>query len=424
MSLYHVSVYGLLIINADDAVYFLQIDYIIDYQENMRDRDVLPKVKPGYMKDLIPSSAPEEGESFDKIMTDIERVIMPGVTHWQSPRFHAYFPTGSSYPSMLADMLCRAIACVGFSWISGPSCTELETHVMDWLCKLLGLPEIFLSESSSGKKQTGGGVIQGSASEAVLCAMLAAKKKAVDELLEENCGKMTEKEAEAKLIGYCSDQAHSSVEKGFMLAGIAYRKLESDESASLRGETVREAIATDKAAGLRPIFVCSTSGSTTSCAVDDHKGIGKLCLENDMWMHIDAAYAGSACVCPEYRYLIDGVEYAQSFNFNPHKWLLVNFDCSALFVKDRNMLINAFTIDPEYLKNHATDSGMVTDYRNWQIPLGRTFRSLKVWFVLRSYGKKGLQEYIRTHCKLAKQFEKGLLDDGRFDIVAPVHLGK
>eukprot|EP01135_Chromosphaera_perkinsii_P008762 Nk52_evm95s1444 gene=Nk52_evmTU95s1444 len=400
---------------------YQMIDYIVDYQESLRDRPVLPQIEPGYMKKLIPRDMPEVGESYDKIMADVEEIIMPGVTHWQSPRFHAYFPTGCSYPSMLADMLCRSIACIGFSWISGPSCTELETHVMDWLAKLLDLPRQFLSVSESGQDQCGGGVIQGSASEAILCCMLAAKKRASEKLMSER--NISRNEAEALLVGYCSDQAHSSVEKGFLIAGLEFRKLESDANACLQAPVLLQEIKEDREKGLVPIFVCSTAGTTTSCAIDDHVGIGKISKDYGMWMHIDAAYAGSACICPEYRDTINGVEFADSFNFNPHKWLLVNFDCSALFVKDRNALINAFSIDPEYLKNHASDSGMVTDYRNWQIPLGRTFRSLKLWFVMRAYGKKGLQDYVRTHCRLAQLFKEKIEADGRFEVVAPVKFG-
>ncbi|XP_053206409.1 aromatic-L-amino-acid decarboxylase-like [Panonychus citri] len=386
------------------------VDYVCDYLDNIRDRPVLPSVEPFYLEKLLPDSAPEQGETWPEIFKDIEKLIMPGMTHWHSPRFHAYFPTANSYPSILADILTGALGCIGFSWIASPACTELEMSMMDWLGKMLNLPEEFLFSSGGN----GGGVIQGTASEATLVTMLAARSEAL--------GKMSnETKSLDKLVAYCSTQSHSSVERAGLLAAVKISGLEPDENLSLRGSTLLEAIQSDRAKGLIPFFVVATLGTTNSCAFDNITEIGKICQQEGIWMHIDAAYAGSAFICPEYQHYLNGVEFADSFNMNPHKWLLINFDCSALWLKNRNLLAGAFNVDPLYLKHDK--QGQVPDYRHWQIPLGRRFRSLKMWFVLRIYGVKGLQEYIRKHVKLAHDFEDLLKTDQRFEITNPVVLG-
>uniref|UniRef100_A0A8C5DTS8 Aromatic-L-amino-acid decarboxylase n=1 Tax=Gouania willdenowi TaxID=441366 RepID=A0A8C5DTS8_GOUWI len=346
------------------------VDLVADYLENIEDRPVYPDVEPGYLRSLIPTEAPQDPENYEDIIKDVERVIMPGITHWHSPNFFAYFPTASSYPAMLADMLCGAIGCIGFSWAASPACTELETVMLDWLGKMLQLPECFLA----GTHGQGGGVIQGTASEATLMSLLAARCKAVRRIQATNSD-MSEMEILSKLVAYTSDQ------------------------------------------------FCATLGTTPSCAFDKTEELGPLCNEENMWMHIDAAYAGSAFICPEFRPLLNGVEFADSFNFNPHKWLLINFDCSAMWVKKRADLIGAFKMDPLYLKHENQESGLVTDYRHWQIPLGRRFRSLKMWFVFRMYGLNGLQAYIRKHVVLAKEFESLVRADKRFEICADVVLG-
>nr|XP_061789331.1 aromatic-L-amino-acid decarboxylase-like isoform X5 [Nerophis lumbriciformis] len=301
------------------------VDFVADYLENLEQRPVYPDVEPGYLRSLIPTEAPLEPETYDDIMKDVERVIMPGITHWQSPYFYAYFPAASSYPAMLADMLCGAIGCIGFSWAASPACTELETVMLDWLGRMLQLPECFIA----GTHGHGGGVIQ----------------------------------------------------------------------------------------------FCATLGTTSSCAFDHIAELGPICNKENMWMHVDAAYAGSAFVCPEFRPLLNGVEFADSFNMNAHKWLLVNFDCSTMWVKKRQDLIGAFKVDPLYLRHENQESGLVTDYRHWQIPLGRRFRSLKMWFVFRMYGLQGLQAHIRKHVSLAKEFECLVRADKRFEICAEVIMG-
>ncbi|XP_066152705.1 aromatic-L-amino-acid decarboxylase-like [Euwallacea fornicatus] len=392
------------------------IDYTAEYLENIRDRRVLPEVQPGYLRPLIPDSAPEKPENWEEVLKDVERVIMPGVTHWHSPRFHAYFPTANSYPAIVADILSGAIACIGFSWIASPACTELEVVMLDWLGKALGLPEEFLA-CSKGK---GGGVIQGTASEATLVALLGAKAKAVAMAKKEHPD-MKESDIVAKLVGYTSSQSHSSVERAGLLGGVKLRSLQPDESNKLRGETVEQAIKEDREAGLIPFYCVATLGTTSSCTFDRLDEIGPVCNENDVWLHVDAAYAGSAFICPEYRYLMKGIERADSFNFNPHKWLLVNFDCSAMWLKDPSWLVNAFNVDPLYLKHEQ--QGSAPDYRHWQIPLGRRFRALKLWFVLRLYGLENLQAHIRKHIALAHYFENLVRSDDRFEITEEVIMG-
>uniref|UniRef100_A0A8C6R215 Aromatic-L-amino-acid decarboxylase n=2 Tax=Nannospalax galili TaxID=1026970 RepID=A0A8C6R215_NANGA len=394
------------------------VDYIADYLEGVEGRQVYPDVKPGYLRPLIPSTAPQEPERFEDIINDIEKIIMPGVTHWHSPYFFAYFPTASSYPSMLADMLCGAIGCVGFSWAASPACTELETVMMDWLGKMLELPEAFLA----GKASQGGGVIQGSASEATLVALLAARSK-VTHQLQATSPELTQGAIMEKLVAYSSDQAHSSVERAALIGGVKLKAIPSDGNFSMRASALREAMEQDKAAGLIPFFVVATLGTTSCCSFDSLLEVGPICNQEGMWLHIDAAYAGSAFICPEFRYLLNGVEFADSFNFNPHKWLLVNFDCSTMWVKKRTDLTEAFKTDPVYLKHSHQDSGLITDYRHWQIPLGRRFRSLKMWFVFRMYGVKGLQAHIRKHVQLSHEFESLVCQDPRFEICAEVILG-
>lgn len=389
------------------------LKYVIDYHKKIRERRVLPDVKPGFMRKLLPDHAPQTPEKWDQVYKDIERVVMPGVTHWHHPHFYAYFPTANSYPALLADILSDTIACIGFTWASCPSCTELEVIVMDWLAKVLDLPERFLSTSPG----FGGGVIQGTASEATLVAVLSARTKFLNRIKEKNPG-MEDGVALTKLIAYTSRQSHSSVERAYMIALVKYRILETDEKQSLRGDTLKKAIDEDRAKGLTPFFICATLGTTSSCAFDNCKEIGLVSEQEDIWMHIDAAYAGSSFICPEYRPLLDGVEHADSFNFNPHKWMQVTFDCSTMWVKNSKEISQAFSVEPVYLKHE--NEGHMPDYRHWHVPLGRRFRSLKLWFVLRLFGVKGLQDIIREDIKLAHKFEDYIRKDPRFEIFGEV----
>ncbi|CDQ64949.1 unnamed protein product [Oncorhynchus mykiss] len=393
------------------------VDLIADYLENIEQRPVYPDVEPGYLRSLIPEEAPEEPDTYEDVVKDIERVIMPGVTHWHSPYFYAYFPTANSFPAMLADMLSGAIGCIGFSWAASPACTELETVMMDWLGKMLKLPEDFIA----GTHGQGGGVIQGTASEATLVALLAARSRAVRMILASD-PQRPETGITSKLVAYSSDQAHCSVERAGMIAGVRMKKIPTEQSDkyAVQGETLRRMIQEDKAAGLIPFYFCATLGTTPSYkAKVISSGIIRP-LDKTLLLSSSKKYH---CLLATQVQTMFGLGFADSFNFNPHKWLLVNFDCSTMWVRKRSDLIGAFKMDPLYLKHDHQESGLVTDYRHWQIPLGRRFRSLKMWFVFRMYGLKGLQDYIRKHVELAKEFESLVRADQRFEISADVVLG-
>ncbi|XP_021702105.1 histidine decarboxylase isoform X2 [Aedes aegypti] len=393
------------------------VDYIADYLQNIRERRVLPDVKPGYMSNLLPESAPLEGEPWQAIFDDVERVIMPGVTHWQSPHMHAYFPALNSFPSLLGDMLADAINCLGFTWASSPACTELESIVMNWLGKMIGLPDDFLHIPGVSK---GGGVIQTTASEATLVCLLAGRTQAIRRFHEHSPGQQ-DAEINARLVAYCSDQAHSSVEKAALIGLVRMRFIEADENLSLAGRALEEAIEEDIKQGLIPFWVCATLGTTGACAFDNLSEVGDVCLKYKLWLHVDAAYAGSAFICPEFRIWLKGIAKADSIAFNPSKWLMVHFDCTTMWVKNSGALHRTFNVEPLYLQHE--NSGMAIDYMHWQIPLSKRFRALKLWFVIRNYGIKGLQKHIREGVRLAQKFEALVLADHRFEIPAARHLG-
>ncbi|XP_043257922.1 aromatic-L-amino-acid decarboxylase-like [Colletes gigas] len=392
------------------------IDFVANYTETLREKNVLPDVEPGYLSELIPKEAPQEAETWQEVLKDVERYIIPGVTHWNSPHFHAFYPTANSYPAIVGEILSSGISCIGFSWLASPACTELEVITMNWLGKLLGLPNEFLNCSEG----PGGGVIQGSASEATIVCLLAAKEQKTRQMKRLH-PEWDENFIRNKLVAYTSDQSNSSVEKAGILASVPMKLLPVDDKCALRGETLLKAIKEDLEKGLIPCYVVATLGTTGTCAFDNLEELGPICNEYDIWIHVDAAYAGAAFVCPEYRHLMSGVDYVDSFNINLHKWLLVNFDCSALWVKDSRRLIEAFSIDRIYLAHDK--QGLAPDYRNWQIPLGRRFRSLKIWFVLRIYGVEGLQDHIRRTIKLAQLFEKYVKSDNRFEVVTDRSMG-
>ncbi len=352
------------------------------------------RLSPAKFGKHLPSDAPDEGEPLAAMLQDIDRVILPGVTHWQSPNFFAYFPANASGPSILGDLLSSALGVQGMLWATSPACTELESHVLDWLVTMLGLPVKFLSTNS------GGGVIQDTASSASLCAILAARERATGYL-------SNRRGCDGKLVAYTSTQAHSSIEKAAMIAGIGLdnlRLIEVDERFAMLPSALALQIEQDKQAGLTPFFVSATVGTTSSTALDPLPAIGAICRENGLWFHVDAAMSGTAALCPEFRYIQDGVDLADSYTFNPHKWMFTNFDCNCFYVADRKALIDTLSILPEYLRNQATESGAVFDYRDWHIPLGRRFRSLKLWFVIRHYGVEGLRHHVRRHIEIAQQF--------------------
>ncbi|XP_060116273.1 histidine decarboxylase [Heteronotia binoei] len=393
------------------------VDYICQYLTTLRERRVSPDVKPGYMRDQLPPRAPLDSESWDNIFQDIEKIIMPGIVHWQSPHMHAYFPALTSWPSLLGDMLADAINCLGFTWASSPACTELEMNVMDWLAQMLGLPDMFLHYHPDSR---GGGILQSTVSESTLVALLAARKNKILEMkiLEPDADEST---LNSRLVAYASDQAHSSVEKAGLISLVKVRFLPVDENFSLRGETLREAIEEDRIHGLVPVFVCATLGTTGVCAFDNLEELGPICAKESLWLHIDAAYAGTAFLCPEFRSFLNGVEHSDSFTFNPSKWMMVHFDCTAFWVKDKCKLQQTFSVNPIYLRH--PNSGSATDFMHWQIPLSRRFRSLKLWFVIRSFGVKKLQAHVRHGTEMAKYFESLVRSDPLFEIPAKSHLG-
>jgi len=390
----------------------LMIDWIADYYENIENYPVLSQVKAGDIKTKLPDTAPSEGESFDQIMSDVNSIIMPGITHWQSPNFYAYFPANTSGPSILGDLLSSGLGVQGMLWATSPACTELETRVLDWLADILQLPEKFKSTS------TGGAVIQDTASSAALSAVLAARERKTSfQTNEAGC--------QGNLVAYVSSQTHSSVEKAIKIAGIGknnLRLIEVDESLSMIPEQLKKAVEQDLQQGLIPFFVCATVGTTSTNAIDPLTEIGQICQDHQLWLHIDAAMSGTAAICPEYRFILDGIEFADSFSFNPHKWMFTNFDCNCFFIADRSVLIKTLSILPEYLKNQATESGAVFDYRDWHIQLGRRFRSLKLWFVIRHYGVNGLRFHIQEHIRIAQQFAGWIRSSDDFELMAPAPL--
>jgi aromatic-L-amino-acid/L-tryptophan decarboxylase len=388
------------------------VDWIADYMERVEKLPVLSKAKPGDIRAALPAEPPQRGELFELMLEDVDRILLPGVTHWQSPSFFAYFPSNNSGPSILGELLSAGLGVQGMLWATSPACTELETHVLDWLVGMLGLPEKFRSDS------TGGGVIQDTASSATLCALLAGRERATG-------FQANESGADGRLSAYASTQAHSSVEKAAKIAGLGrenLRLIDVDERFAMRPDALAHAIAEDRRAGRIPCFVCATVGTTSSNAIDPVAEIGRICREERIWLHVDAAMSGTAALCPEFRWIQDGVDLADSYCFNPHKWMFTNFDCDAFWVADRASLIRTLSVLPEYLRNQATESGAVFDYRDWQIPLGRRFRALKLWFVIRHYGVEGLQHYVRHHVELAQKFKAWVDKSASFELAAPAPL--
>lgn len=383
------------------------IDWIADYYEQVESYPVLSQVKPGEIRESLPTQAPVQGESFDAMMRDVEQLILPGITHWQSPNFFAYFQSNTSGPSILGELLSAGLGVQGMLWATSPACTELESHVMDWLVDMMGLPQQFKTTNK------GGGVIQDTASNALLTAMLCAREMKTN--FETNklggCPKIT---------AYVSSQTHSSAEKDIKIIGVGtenLRTIEVDENFAMIPAKLEAQIKEDIENGYIPFFVCATIGTTSSNAVDPIRAIGEICRRYDIWLHVDAAMSGSAAVCPEHRPAFDGLELAKSYAFNPHKWLFTNFDCDCFFVAHKSVLIKTLSILPEYLKNEATEQGAVIDYRDWHIQLGRRFRALKLWFVIRHYGVEGLQYHIREHIQLAQDFSNWVQQSADFELL-------
>ena len=385
------------------------VDWLADYQQRVEEYPVLAQVEPGDIRNQLPPALPQHGEPFETIFKDFEEIILPGVTHWQSPKFFGYFPANNSAPSILGELLSAGLGVQGMLWLTSPACTELETHVLDWLADALGLPEMFKSSAD------GGGVIQDSASSATLCALLTARERVSRFDSKENG-------VDSRFIAYCSDQTHSSMEKAMMIAGLGrqrLRKISTDESGAMIPSALDAQVRADREQGFIPFFVCATVGTTSTLAMDPVPAIGEICQRERIWLHVDAAMAGTATICPEFQHLNDGLELADSYCFNPHKWMFTNFDCDCFYVADRFELTATLSVLPEYLRNRATETGEVIDYRDWQIPLGRRFRSLKLWFVLRHYGLVGLQHHIREHISWAAEIERQINEHPQFHLALP-----
>lgn len=382
------------------------VDWMADYMEEVENYAVKPNIKPGAISGDLPASAPEEGESFEAMFRDFKEIIMPGMTHWESPYFMGYFPANKSYPSILAEMLTATLGAQCMSWLTSPAATELEERVMEWLRKLIGLPEPFT------------GVIEGTASTSTLCALLMARETISDFEINEKgfAGNKT-------YTVYCSSETHSSIEKDVKIAGFGrqnLRKVAVDNHFAMQPEALEKAIRKDLENGCQPTAVIATLGTTGSTAIDPLEKIADICSRYEVFLHVDAAYAGTALLLPEMRWMNAGIRQADSFVFNPHKWMFTNFDCSAFYVKDEALLVRTFEIMPEYLK--TPEDQRVKNYRDWGIPLGRRFRALKLWFVLRNFGVEGLQAKIRHHISLAQDLKKTIEEHNDYELLAPVPL--
>ncbi|MBI5267678.1 MAG: aminotransferase class V-fold PLP-dependent enzyme [candidate division Zixibacteria bacterium] len=382
------------------------VDWMADYLTHVRDYPVKSQIQPRQILDTLPTQPPTGPESFNEIFQDFQKIILPGMTHWQHPSFFGYFPANSSPPSVLAEMLTATLGAQCMNWQTSPAAAELEERVMQWLREMIGLPSEFT------------GVIQDTASTATLCSILTAREKlSAYAVNEKGFG------ADTKFTVYCSTEAHSSVEKAVKIAGLGrenLRKVRVDDQFALDPADLDLAIQRDLKAGYRPLCVVATLGTTGSLALDPIRQIGEICRRHNMWLHVDAAMAGTALILPEFQWIADGLEMADTFVFNPHKWMLTNFDCSAYFVRDKDALLRTFEILPEYLKT-PVDS-QVNNYRDWGIQLGRRFRALKLWFVIRAYGAGGIQSIVRNHIHMAQSLAAKIQISPNFELLASTPL--
>ncbi len=385
------------------------IDWVADYMDGVVDYPVMSLVVPGEVRERLPKEPPQVGESMEYILKDFDEIVMPGITHWQHPRFFAYFPATVSGPSILAELLSAALGINAMVWQTSPAATELEEIVMDWLRQMLDMPDDFK------------GSIQDTASTATLCGILCARERLSRfEVIEHGFSQWPEEHA---MRVYTSQEAHSSIEKGLRLAGVGSRnmvKVSVDAAYAMDPEDLERCIQRDISEGYRPCCICATVGTTSSTAIDPLRPIGEIAQRFGLWLHVDAAMAGSAAILPEKRWILDGIELADSFVFNPHKWLFTNFDCSAFFCRDPETLTSVFSIQPEYLKTRQ--DRQVTNFRDWGIQLGRRFRALKLWFVIRYYGVERLQEMLRAHIAMAQEFTSWVEESDDFELLAPVPL--
>lgn len=382
------------------------VDWVASYWERVADLPVQTSVEPGATASSLPTAPPADGEDLTAALADLDELVVPALTHWQHPSFFAFFPANTSGPGVLADIVSSGLGVNGMNWSTSPACTEVEMVMLDWFVELLGLPAHFRHADDG----PGGGVLQDSASSSTLCTILAARNR------------VTPGGDLSKLRAYASDQAHSSIVKGARVAGLAddqVRAIPTDGAFAMDPAALAEAIDADRRAGLVPFWCCATVGSTSSMAVDPVPEVARICREADVWCHVDAAMAGSAAVCEELRWVTDGADAVDSWSFNPHKWLFTTFDCSCLWLADARPLVDALSITPAYLRNEQSDAGAVVDFRDWQVPLGRRFRALKPWLVMRHYGTEGLARHVREHVRLGRLLADRVLDDDRFEFAAP-----
>ncbi|XP_037470230.1 tryptophan decarboxylase 1-like [Triticum dicoccoides] len=406
-------------LNPEDVRAYLHkaVDFISDYYTNIESMPVLPNVKPGYLQDELSASPPTHSASFDVTMKELRTSVVPGMTHWASPNFFAFFPSTNSAAAIAGDLIASAMNTVGFMWQASPAATEMELLALDWLAQLLRLPTTFMNRTSTGRG-TGGGVILGTTSEALLVTLVAARDAALHRSGLVGVSHLP------RLAVYAADQTHSTFFKACRLAGFDPANIRSiptgpETNYGLNPSKLLEVMQADADAGLVPTYVCATVGTTSSNAVDPVGAIADVAAMFNAWVHVDAAYAGSACIYPEFRHHLDGVEHVDSISMSPHKWLLTCLDCTCLYVRDAHRLSDSLETNPEYLKNDATDSGEVTDLKDMQVGVGRRFRGLKLWMVMRTYGTAKLQEHIRSDVAMAKMFEDFVRADNRFEVVVP-----
>jgi aromatic-L-amino-acid decarboxylase len=383
------------------------IEWVAAYRERLRDLPVMSPVQPGEIRRQFAPAPPEHGLPLEGLLPQLDAAILPGVTHWNHPGFFAYFPSNSTLPSVLADLVAAGLGVQGMSWQTSPAATELEEVTMEWLRQLVGLPPTF------------SGVIQDTASTATLIALLCARERTTRHG-QARGGLQAET---APLTVYASEMAHSSIEKAALLAGLGrdnLRLLPTDDAHALRAEALEEALQADVEAGRRPCAIVATVGSTGTTAIDPVARIGELARARGAWLHVDAAMAGTAMACPELRWMWEGVEQADSVVWNPHKWLGIGFDCTAYHVRDPDHLVRVMATDPSYLR--TAQDGAVKNYRDWGIALGRRFRSLKVWFVLSTLGAEGIRAEVRRHLGLARWLADQIDAAPGWERLAPVPL--
>ncbi|KAJ3693673.1 hypothetical protein LUZ60_009153 [Juncus effusus] len=391
------------------------IDFITDYYKSIESHPVLPNVRPGYIHQLLPSTPSVDSTPFQVVLHELHKAVLPGLTNWASPNFFAYFPATLSSAAIAGDLLASALNPVGFTWQAAPAATELEALAVDWLGSLLCLPPTFHNGTTNGSTGSGYGIILPTTSESMLVTLVSARDMALSRASIHDI---------SRLVTYASDQTHSTFTRvcriaGFHPTNIRSIKTRPEFEFSLEPSVLLEAMQDDLAKNLIPTYICATVGSTSSNACDPVDAIADVANMYGVWVHIDAAYAGSACVCPEFRHYLNGVERVNSLSLSPHKWLLTGLDCTCLWVRSRSEVTSSLEMKPEYLRNGPSESGEVTDLKDFQLGVGRRFRALRLWMVLRVYGAANLQEHIRSDVAMAKDFEGLVRSDRRFEVMAP-----